>query len=234
VIHKDDPDVLIQINTRTITSNFDAIFEVLPVVTFDADDNINDDSNDNGEELEDESAESDAQEEGDSTDKPTPKFKPVPIYKGNPNRPNLIAPCYHLSTSNYKLNALFKELKAIPLSRYNHCIAASLRVFLDLAVCEYIEGINCKEEMQRIHKREFYDISLKQRLEYLKSDSLKGQKIACKILKKLLNYSNDHSLDTLNKYIHGKTIAHTGQRFLNEFWEILLPLFEEILDISED
>lgn len=232
VLHKDEDDVLIQINTRTITSNFDAIFEALPLVTFDTDGNANEGNNDNAVRPEGGSLPA-GHEEGDSTDKPTAKPKAVPIYKGNPNRPNLIAPCYHLSTSNYKLNALFKELKVIPLSRYNHCIAASFRVFLDLAVCEYIEGINCKEEMQRMYTREFYDISLKQRLEYLKSNSLQGKKAVCNILTKLLNYSNEHSLDTLNKYVHGKTVAHTGQRFLNEFWEILLPLFDEILDISE-
>ena len=78
----------------------------------------------------------------------------------------------------------------------------------------------------------FHDIPLKSRLEYLKQQKLTTKTPSHKVVEKLLNPSNEYSLDTLNNYIHGSQTHHTGKRFLNGFWDFLYPLFEKILDIK--
>lgn len=231
VLHRDEPDVRIRIDTRTITSNFDEILKELPEVSFDKNnhepsevknesDNGNSNQNSNPENLE-------KQEKEDENPKPQ-----KPLYR-DPERNQLVVSTYMLKTTNYKLDALFEEFKKIPSSRYKNCVAASLRVFLDLAVSEYIAEKNYTNNLEKQYQCSYHDITLKKRLEYLKSNSLKSTKPACKVLEKLLNHSNHYSLDILNNYIHGKDTQHTGKQFLNGFWDFLFPLFEEIIDIKE-
>jgi len=234
VLHRDEPDVEIRINTRTITSHLNDILSGLPKVSFETGEETNGTThaesahnNDNGGDSEPHGNEEAAgQAEDDSTKQPEPLSK-------NPNRPKLVIFTCKLTTSNYKLDALFNEFKAIPIDRYKNCLAASLRVFLDLAISEYTSAEGCRENMRKTYKTDYYAISLQKRLEYLKSHNLKSKKPACKVLEKLLNHSNTYSLDILNNYIHGKDTHHTGKQYLNGFWDFLFPLFEELLDIKE-
>lgn len=231
VLHRDEPDVSVQINTRTITSNLDGILEKLPEVSFkDNKDDLESGENDSG------SGDSDQNNNAESTEEPPEQVEdsepPKPLYK-DPNRNQLVIYTCVLKTTNYKLDALFKEFKKIPTYRYKNCVAASLRVFLDLAVSEYVAEKDCKKDLKKLNKCGYHDITLKKRLEYLKAHNLKSKKLPCKVVEKLLNHTNHYSLDILNNYIHGKDTQHTEKQFLNGFWDFLFPLFEEIIEIKE-
>ena len=86
--------------------------------------------------------------------------------------------------------------------------------------------------MQDFYNRTFNEIPLKSKLEYLKQHKLTAKTPSYKVVEKLLNHTNEYSLDTLNNYIHGNDTHHTGKRSINGFWDFLYPLFEKILDIK--
>ena len=226
VIHKDEPDVEIQINTRTITHDLGGILEKLPEVSFDPDETDEEitPSNTNVEPAEN----NQDQDQGDNTTQNT-----APPLNKNPDRNQLVIRTLNLKTSNYKLNAIFEEFKKLPVARYKNCTAASLRVFLDLAISDYIISEGCDGEIANNYQRAFRDVALKYRLEYLKQHKLRSRTPEYKVVEKLLNHTNDHSLDTLNNYIHGSDTHKTDKRFLNGFWDFLFPLLSNILDIEE-
>ena len=183
LIHKDEPDVEIQINTRTITHNLEGILQKLPEVSFTPD------------EAEDEIAPSrtsvrPADRDQSNTEQGTnTKQSKKPLNK-NPDRNQLVISTLQLTTSNYKLNAIFEEFKKLPVARYKNCTAASLRVFLDLAISDYIISEGCDIEIGKNYHRDFRDVPLKHRLEYLKKHKLSSKTPEYKVAEKLLNYTN--------------------------------------------
>ena len=228
VLHRDDDDVTIQINTRTITSDLINILDTLPNVLFDGMEDI---SQPQDAENEESSAESSSTEETDTKPSPKPQ-KPQVLYR-DPSRKQIVVSSTVLKTSNYKLLALFKEFKKIPTRSYRHCVAASLRVFLDLTVREYIDQEGCANEIARKYQCSIRDVILRKRLEYLKSNRLTAKTPAYKSIEKLLFAPNSYSLDTLNSYVHGKDTHNTSVEFLNGFWDSMFPLFEVLVDIKE-
>ncbi|MFK5949336.1 MAG: ParB/Srx family N-terminal domain-containing protein [Methylococcales bacterium] len=238
VIRKDEVGVEVKINTRTIDSNLDALLEALPKVTFEPDEET--ESPEQGEDVtngnttpngQPNNGKNGTQEEGDNNGSGAENGKPS-LYQ-NPDRRNIIVSTCKLNVKNFKLNALFGELKRIPMDRYRNCLASSLRVFLDLAVAEYITSEGMKNEISKFYKRDFQEVVLKHRLEYLKANKLKAKTQPYKIVEKLLNPSNDFSLDTLNSYIHGSQVHHVERKFLNRFWDFLFPLMNILVDIEE-
>ncbi len=224
VVHRDDYDVKVKVNTRSIDINLDGILACLPEVSFGVGDITPDDKKPASDNKQQKSAdEADAQDSKEINKRPINK---------NPDRNNLVVDTCQLKTQNYKLDAIFREFKIIPF-RYRNCVAASLRVFLDLAVREYIASENCEEDMRKKYNNmDIQYIVLQKKLEYLKKNKLTAKTSAYKVVDKLLNPSNHYSLDTLNNYIHGSDTHHTEKRFLNGFWDFLVPLFEEIIDIK--
>ena len=221
VIHRSEPDVEIKIDTRTIDNNFDEILNTLPKVSF-------------GEVSPDIPTQSEEVEEDQSEDENPSTPPEAPILNQNPNRPNLITNDCRISSSNYKLNTLFKELKKIPINRYPLAVAISLRVFLDVSIGEYIrqEGLE-NNVISEYHKSDLSDVGLKFRLEYLKKNKFTKSTQSYKIINKLINPSNEYSLDTLNNYIHGSQTHHLHKKTINGFWDFLFPLLEEIIEIKE-
>jgi len=229
------PDIDIQINTRTINNNgVTEILEKLPKVSFEKDDTFKNaeqseyiGSNNNFSKTSNtESEEELSKNEGEKATKTK-----LPQNK-NPDRNQLVINECHLETTNHKLAALFCELKQLPVTKYKNCVAVSLRVFLDLAINEFVNAEGCKNDMENQYKRQFHEIVLKSKLEYLKQNKLVARTPAYKVVEKLLNHTNEYSLDTLNNYIHGNDTHHTGKRAINGFWDFLYPLFEKILDIK--
>ena len=199
----------------------------LPEVTFDKEETQE------TEEIEDSNTIDNVNDEPSSSQDTNTSPSIVPL-KHNPDRPKLIIQDCELSTSNHKLDALFRELKEMPLSRYKHCIAASLRIFLDLAVLEFAQTEpGCRQGMCQTYGVALQDITLKQRLEYLKQNHLTARTPSFKVVEKLLNHSNLYSLDILNSYIHGSDTHHTSKQYLNGFWDFLFPLFEKLIEIKE-
>lgn len=234
VIHRDDSDVTIKINTRTIDTNLNAILACLPEVSFKAGEEALEASQ---EPKGDDSATQDEAGADDSKDKGGAESgkgtNPTPLNK-NPDRNQLVVGSYYLYTpNNYKLDKLFKEFKKIPVYQYNNCVAASLRVFLDLAIAEYFSSEGHEKSLKTELGSNAQFVNLRDRLKYMQSNKILTQKEAANIVKGLLTDKNEHSLKTLNSYVHGDNTHLTSRRFLNGFWDFLFPLFEEIMDIRD-
>ena len=107
----------------------------------------------------------------------------------------------------------------------------AIRIFLDIAIRDYIIGEGLEADLCKSCKASMREIPLQKRLSFLKDNHFKGD--AKSIVEKLLNYSNDFSLDVLNGYVHSSTTVYLSKQFLNRFWDLLFPLFEVLLDIKE-
>ena len=215
-----------KIDTRTITSNFDKIFSSLPVVNIEGLDSTESLLNSDTKTITD-TAENTQSAPGISVPLPLPQS----IVKNDPKRTKLILPVYTIHSSSYRLNGLFDEFKKIPL-KYINVTAASIRVFLDLAVLNYIETEGIENEIKTHYKRELRNVLLKQRLEYIKSKKLTGK--PQRIVNQLLDEKFQYSLDVLNGYMHGQDSYLLTKQFLNHFWDFLFPLFEVLTIIKED
>lgn len=215
------------IDTRTITSNLDSILEKLPKVDLENNVSILPLNLENQSDVTENSDPSVIQNEESATTLPSaPAF-----IKNDPNRSRLVLQIYSLNTDSYRLIYLFDELKRIPFA-YSNCMAASVRVFLDLSVLKFIETENLTTAIKSHYRKEIRDVSLKNRLEYLKQNTLTEK--PKKIVEKLLQSSNEFSLDVLNGYIHSQDAHYLEKSFLNRFWDFLFPLFEYLIEIKEE
>lgn len=211
----------IKIDTRTVTTDLDKILDKLPSVDLTIPDSFNVDGtqqNEKGEEKKD--------NEKDEKNLEAPKYK-----KNDPNRSRLILPIYLIKTDSQRLSDLFDELKKLPLG-YKNAVAASIRIFLDLSVFNYIETESLRSDICRVYKCNFQDVNLKNRLEYLKTNRLQEQQK--KIVSRLVEPKNEFSLDVLNGFVHSDNSPYITPSFLNRFWDFLFPLFQSLLDIREE
>jgi len=217
-----NPDNII--DTRTITSNLETILNKLPKVDVE-----------NGTIvptiIQEETGNNESSNENSETPSPPVPPSPIPIIKNDPNRNRLIISIYSINTDSFRLLDLFNELKRIPFT-YINCIASSIRVFLDLSVYKYIESENLSVPIATHYRKSIRDINLKNRLEYLKQNNLPEK--PRKIIEKLLQNSNEFSLDVLNGYIHSQESHYLNKAFLNRFWDFLFPLFEYLIEIKEE
>lgn len=242
VIHRSELDVPIKIDTRTITSDLDKLLTYLPKVSFEEFDTESENrgsENPNNEGTSSEKStdsgasqtENDAEESSEDDGKESHTKRPL---NKNPDRNQLVVDTCKLSTSNHKLDAIFREFKKLPVSRYKNTTAAALRVFLDLAIAEHIATEGCADDLRDAYKNKpLQDITLKQRLEFIKKNKLTAKTASYKVVDKLLNSQNEHSLDTLNNYIHGSDQQHTNRRFLNGFWDFLTPLLVILVGMDD-
>lgn len=169
----------------------------------------------------------------EQSENPSPKQKPRPL-KGDQNRNRLILECYSLNTTEARLSQLFDELKRLSVNSYTSVSAAAVRIFLELAVLDYIQSEGLEAQMCADFKCDFKKIILKSRLDYLSRKSrLKANSKACKILKDLINEKETYTLDILNGYVHGKGTEYLNKPYLNGFWDHIFPLLEAMLDITE-
>jgi len=206
-----------RVNTRINTKEIKELLTKLPQVDLGVDD------------------EGRIDEEGKEEDAESKALKPHRHRKksiaGDPNRNNIIANNYVLKSDNPRLFGIFNELKRLSPNVYVNAAAASLRIFLDVAVLNYIQSEALEEEICRKYSRSLRDVELKKRLEFLKEKF--GTRESAKVIARLVNESNDYSLDVLNGYQHGKKMIYLTKHFINGFWDVMLPLFKELLDISE-
>ena len=166
--------------------------------------------------------------------KSAPKTKPRSL-KGNLNRNRLILKCYNLNTTEARLSQLFGELKRLSVNSYTSVCAAAVRIFLELAVLDYIQSEGLEAQMRKDFKNDFKKIILKSRLDYLSRKSrLKSNPKVCKILKDLINEKETYTLDILNGYVHSKDTEYLNKQYLNGFWDHIFPLLQAMLDITEE
>lgn len=178
-------------------------------------------------------AESESETE-EQTEEPQPKPKPKDL-KGDLNRNKLILGCYHLNTTEARLSQLFGELKRLSVNSYTSVCAAAVRIFLELAVLDYIQSEGLEAQMRKDFKNDFKNIILKSRIDYLSRKSrLKDNQKVRKILKDLINERETYTLDILNGYVHSKETEYLNKQYLNGFWDHIFPLLQAMLDITED
>jgi hypothetical protein len=223
-----------KINTRLTKDDLESVLASLPIVVFDKDEESADNSN-NSENCEntensnptDNNTQNQSNQNTNNTNKQSTTTQHL---KGNVNRKNLVLPIYMLETDSARLLGLFEEFKRISLS-YKNSVSASLRVFLDLAVFKYIESEDLESAIQAFYREDIKNIPLKKRLEYIKTNKLTGKSQT--IVSKLIEPSNQYSLDVLNGFIHSQETHFLNKQFLNGFWDFLFPLFEVLLVIKE-
>lgn len=178
-------------------------------------------------------AESESETE-EQTEEPQPKPKQKDL-KGDLNRNKLILGCYHLNTTEARLSQLFGELKRLSVNSYTSVCAAAVRIFLELAVLDYIQSEGLEAQMRKDFKNDFKNIILKSRIDYLSRKSrLKDNQKVRKILKDLINERETYTLDILNGYVHSKETEYLNKQYLNGFWDHIFPLLQAMLDITED
>lgn len=154
--------------------------------------------------------------------------------KGDPDRKHMILSIYHINTSEARLSQLFSELKRLSVKGYVSVCAAALRVFLDLAVLDYIQASNLELSIKTTYKCELKKIILRTRLDFLSQHSkLRGNPQVVKILKGLINDNDLYNLDILNGYVHSKQTEYLDRCYLNGFWDHIFPLLQAMLDIIE-
>ena len=219
-----DENPAIQIDTRTITTKLDEILKELPSVDLSVNEPYTTGKSQGP-------ATSEKQEEALDNGKSN---KDKPIIKGDPNRSKLILDIYTVNTSDYRIQGIFNELKKMPVDRYKNAVAASIRIFLDLAVLNWLQSENLVNALQAQKQKNIRDISLHHRLVFV-AEKLKSKKpTANSIIVKLTNSGNEFSLDVLHGYQHSKNTVYLEKQFLNRFWDFLFPLFEILLDIKEE
>lgn len=178
-------------------------------------------------------AESESETE-EQTEEPQPKPKQKDL-KGDLNRNKLILGCYHLNTTEARLSQLFGELKRLSVKSYTNVCASAVRIFLELAVLDYIQSEGLEAQMRKDFKNDFKNIILKSRIDYLSRNSrLKDNQKVRKILKDLINERETYTLDILNGYVHSKETEYLNKQYLNGFWDHIFPLLQAMLDITED
>ena len=223
-----------KINTRLTKDDLESVLDSLPIVVFDTEEVPEDNSNhsENNKNTESTNAtDNNAQNQStQNTNNTNNQSTTTQHLKGNVNRKNLILPIYTLETDSARLLGLFEEFKRISLS-YRNTVSASMRVFLDLAVFKYIESEGLENAIQATYTDNIKNIPLKKRLEYIKTNKLTGK--PQNIVSKLIEPSNQYSLDVLNGFIHSQDTYFLNREFLNGFWDFLFPLFEVLLVIKE-
>jgi len=169
---------------------------------------------------------------------PEPQPDPKPSHreqKGNIYRNRLILSFYQLNTSEARLSQLFYELKKLSVNSYVSVCAAAVRVFLDLAVLDFIQSEALEEDVRTRFHHELKQVPLKTRLDYLsRCSKLKDNAKAVKVLKGLINEKETYNLDILNGYVHSKDTEYLSKTILNGFWDHIFPLLQAMLDITED
>lgn len=225
------------IDSRKINSS-DKIKDVLdtfPTVKDQAEENKEDsEKEEEGDEQKTNSGtkEEDKNEDDKARDFEAERRKRRKLLKNNPFRDRVVLGFYDIKTDTYRLDRMFAELKRIPVKSYQNAVAASIRIFLDLAVLNHIDTEDLEAGMCREYNTALRDIILKKRLEYIKKNATKD--IVKNTLGKFLNPTNEFSLDVLNGYVHGQKTHFLTYSFLNRFWDFLFPLFEEFLEIEEE
>ncbi|KGJ98138.1 ParB/Srx family N-terminal domain-containing protein [Thalassotalea sp. ND16A] len=226
-------DQTIKPNTRSIPEKNKEFLAILPTVSFSKDENATQTAEGQGEygaKKEGEPKQQEGETKPSNTDKPT--ASPTKILNKNPGRNQMVVKNWKIDVSSSKLKAMFYEFKYLPVWKYPNTTAASLRVFLDLSVDEFISCEDLKGRVAKEHKKGYHEVTLAQRLRFLVETEIKDA-AANKVIRKLLQNDNEHSLDTLNNYIHGAETHKVERRFLNGFWDMMTPLFAVLISLKE-
>ena len=104
--------------------------------------------------------------------------------------------------------------------------------FLELAVDQYVTTKELQNELAKKKQCSYNDIRLKDKLSILRGEFI-VETAANKVIDQLLHMENDFSLNTLNEYIHSDKCHKVEAQFLNRFWDMMTPLFNELISLDE-
>lgn len=217
----DKPAVII--DTRTVTSNLEEILNQLPMVNLETTDAYVVKS------IPQANNQSSKEEQHVQTITHTVETK------NDINRRFLIHHSYVLNTEDNRINSIFNELKKLTLNQYPNAAAASIRILLELSVNNWFDTYGLTQALcSQNQDKELRDITLSRKLTFISNVfEEKHNKEIPKLINRLCNKSNEHSLDVLNGYQHSKDSYYISKQFINGFWDFLFPLFEVLLDIKE-
>ncbi|MDC5820422.1 ParB/Srx family N-terminal domain-containing protein [Vibrio europaeus] len=234
-------DLPFVVNTRSIPERNEDIFKALPEVTFPSkEEETVLTTSVSPEQSKGDRAEQAEQPNGEATDdnvKSTEETKldsnvvHLPI-KHKSDRRRLVVPQTTIKVKSAKLNSLFSELKRVPVHLYTLSSSITLRVFLDLSVDDFIRRNDLEKVVAKQYKKDYNHTILQQRLKFLCDNHIKDPQ-ATKVISKLLQPNNEHSLDTLNSYMHGHETHKIDHRFVNGFWDMLTPLLRILIELKE-
>lgn len=171
--------------------------------------------------------------DSDTPPKPLPPRPPIP-----PNRtPPLVAKYripsdIELISDNERLKGIFHELKSISYNSKPNSFGVLLRVFLDIAISDYIHSVeSLSEKLKSKAKGDFKKLSsLQYRITFLQEELGKDIPEQTKrAIEKFLNYKNIVSLDTLNFYVHCDMILPTKEDLKNQ-WNMISDFTKCILE----
>lgn len=226
------------VNTRSIPGRNDEIFEVLPEVVFPevAETKELATSLNSGDRktpyTKEQSLDSFSGDKGKGKESEATQKTSNCAIKPKNDRRRIVEKSTSIRVKSAKLNGLFVELKRIPVYLYIHASCITLRVFLDLSVDDYIRRNELDKLMAKEYKKDYNHTILQQRLKFL-CDKHVTDSQANKVISKLLQSSNEHSLDTLNNFMHGHETHKIDYRFVNGFWDMLAPLLKVLVDLKE-
>ncbi|HCG7178844.1 MULTISPECIES: ParB/Srx family N-terminal domain-containing protein [Vibrio] len=232
-------DLNFVVNTRSIPEKNEEIFKVLPEVTFPSvqEEKILNPSSEVSQEkdsqltvpLPDEHAQE--EQESNSGGESPKDINPVNVKHKNDRR-RMVVPQTTIKVHSAKLNSLFSELKRVPVHLYTLSASITLRVFLDLSVDDFIRRKGLEKSVATQYKKDYNHTILQQRLKFLCDEHVNDSQ-ANKVISKLLQPKNEHSLDTLNSYMHGHETHKIDYRFVNGFWDMLTPLLKVLIELKE-
>ncbi len=228
----------LQVNTRTIPARNDDILAALPKVTFSSDRTPKEvplKNNEKNIETHKDDNSSTKKKTHDLTDKQKEKEPQLTIknqVRHTSNRLRVVAQGSTITVQSAKLNSLFGELKEIPVTKYIYSVSITLRVFLDLSVDDYIKRHKLDQLIAKELRTGYNQTTLQRRLKFINDQHVKDTQ-ANKTISKLLQSNNEHSLDTLNNFIHGHDTHKIDQKFINNFWDMLAPLLSVLIDLKE-
>lgn len=228
MISPKDNGLKFAVNTRTIDNNFEEILNALPKVLH-RDTTTEEVPLSVGDITLAPPTEQQTNEDNNVAPEKDEKSK---VLKGNPKRGQFTDTYHKIKTNSYKVIALFDEFKKLPLKRYPNVAGASLRIFLELAVDQYVTTKELQNELAKKKQCSYNDIRLKDKLSILRGEFI-VETAANKVIDQLLHMENDFSLNTLNEYIHSDKCHKVEAQFLNRFWDMMTPLFNELISLDE-
>ena len=234
-------DLEFVVNTRSIPERNEDIFKALPEVSFPSEKEetvlttsvSREQSKVNGTEQGEQpnNKAKDNNDEGTEGTKSDSNVLNLPV-KHKSDRRRLVVPQTTIKVKSAKLNSLFSELKRVPVHLYTLSASITLRVFLDLSVDDFIRRNDLEKVVAKQYKKDYNHTILHQRLKFLCDNYIKDSQ-ANKVVSKLLQPNNEHSLDTLNSYMHGHETHKIDHRFVNGFWDMLTPLLSILIELKE-
>lgn len=228
------------VNTRSIPERNDEIFKVLPSVTFPQDARVKV-LNTSITSKTGSAADSDKEAETGSKQEKRVKTAQVngakeptttSVVKHKSDRKRIIPLSASINVESAKLKSLFFELKKVPVHLYIHVSSLTLRVFLDLSVDEFVKKNGLEKAIASANRRDYKQTTLQNRLKYICDNQIDCTH-ANKVIGKLLQSKNEHSLDTLNNFVHGQDTYKIDYRFVNGFWDMLTPLLKVLIELKE-